>query len=98
MCNQQQAAQIACSSCVSYNTHGAMRGSFRATGELSVMLIHSSLLSIALLIVIAIFFVVVAVALMTVKVQVTLNVVDLLLIRIGNWLNVRRDQSWWKLR
>ena len=44
------------------------------------------------------FFVVVAVALMTVKVQVTLNVVDLLLIRIGNWLNVRRDQSWWKLR
>ena len=62
------------------------------------MLIHSSLLSIALLIVIAIFFVVVAVALMTVKVQVTLNVVDLLLIRIGNWLNVRRHQSWWKLR
>ena len=62
------------------------------------MLIHSSLLSIALLIVIAIFFVVVAVALMTVKVQVTLNVVDLLLIHIGNWLNVRRDQSWWKLR
>ena len=61
------------------------------------MLIHSSLLSIALLIVIAIFFVVVAVALMTVKVQVTLNVVDLLLIHIGNWLNVRRDQSWWKL-
>ena len=62
------------------------------------MLIHSSLLSIALLIVIAIFFVVVADALMTVKVQVTLNVVNLLLIRIQNWLNVRREHSWWKLR
>ena len=54
------------------------------------MLIHSSLLSIALLIVIAIFFVVVAVALMTVKVQVTLNVVDFLLILALNRLNVRR--------
>ena len=62
-----------------------------------IMLIRSSLLSIALLIVIAIFFVVVAATLMTVKVQVTLNVVDLVLIHVRNWLDVRRPLSWLKL-
>ena len=35
---------------------------------------------------------------MIVKVQVTLNVVDLLLIHIWNWLNIRRNQTCWKLR